>query len=434
MIERYSREPMARIWTEQARYENWWKVEAAVVEARVDRSEVPAEAAGHILRNAKFTVDEIHEVEADVQHDVIAFLTVIAKYVGQDSRFVHVGLTSSDVVDSAFALQIKDASQLLLEDIAALRVVLARRALEFRRTPTVGRTHGIHAEPTVFGLKFALWEDEFSRHNERLLQLLQRVLVGKLSGAVGNYGHTDPELEETVMQRLGLGVAPISTQVVSRERHAEFLSLLALIGSTVEKIATEIRHLQRTEIAEAFEPFGKKQKGSSAMPHKRNPILCERLCGMARLLRGYAVVGLENVALWHERDISHSSTERIIFPDACLALDYMLHVLLRVLDGLEVHPTRMARNLDTTHGLLSSERILLALTGAGWTREKAYSHVQRAAKSVIERESSFLDELLSDGEVNAVLTRDQVVELLRIEPRYDMSDRILRRLGILEGE
>jgi adenylosuccinate lyase len=434
MIERYSREPMARIWTEQARYENWWKVEAAVVEARVDRGEIPSDAAAQILQNAKFTSAEIQEVEAEVQHDVIAFLTVVAKYVGPDSRFVHVGLTSSDVVDTAFALQIKDASQLLLEDMAALRVILVRRALEFRRTPTVGRTHGIHAEPTVFGLKFALWEDEFARHNERMLQTLQRVLVGKLSGAVGNYGHTDPELEENVMQRLGLGVAPISTQIVSRERHAEFLSLLALIGSTVEKIATEIRHLQRTEVAEAFEPFGKKQKGSSAMPHKRNPVLCERLCGMARLLRGYAVTGLENVALWHERDISHSSAERVIFPDACLALDYMLHVLIRVLDGLDVNPQRMARNLDMTHGLLASERVLLALTGAGWTREKAYSHVQQAAKAVLATESSFLDELSKDEEVGAVLSRSQLVELLHIEPRYDMSDRILRRLGILEAE
>jgi adenylosuccinate lyase len=434
MIERYSREPMARIWNEQARYENWWKVEAAVLEARVDRGEIPADVCTQILQAARFSPVEIVEVEAEVQHDVIAFLTVAAKYIGPNSRYVHVGLTSSDVVDTAFALQIKNASRLLLDDIAALRAILSRRALEFRRTPTVGRTHGIHAEPTVFGLKFGLWEDEFSHHDERMQQVLQRVLVGKLSGAVGNYGHTDPDLEDRVMQRLGLGVAPISTQIVSRERHAEFLSLLALIGATVEKIATEIRHLQRTEVAEAFEPFGKKQKGSSAMPHKRNPILCERLCGMARLLRGYAVTGLENVALWHERDISHSSAERVIFPDACLALDYMLHILIRVLDGLEVRPERMARNLDLTHGLLASERVLLALTQSGWTREKAYAHVQQAAKAVLQKETAFLDELTGDEEISVVLDREKLAGLLRVEPRYDMSDQILRRLGILDTE
>lgn len=432
MIERYSREPMARIWTEQARYENWWKVELAVVEARAERGEIPVPAAAVIRDRARFTIDQIHEVEAETQHDVIAFLTVMARSVGDDSRFVHVGLTSSDVVDTAFALQMKDAAALILEDLAALRVILSRRALEFRRTPTVGRTHGMHAEPTVFGLKFALWLDEFVRHEQRMWQMLERVLVGKLSGAVGNYGHTDPELEESVMQRLGLGVAPISTQVVSRERHAEYLSLLALIATTVEKVATEIRHLQRTEVGEAYEPFGKKQKGSSAMPHKRNPILCERLCGMARLLRGYAMTGLENVALWHERDISHSSAERVIFPDACIALDYMLHVLIRVLDGLDVRPERMLKNFEASHGLLASEQVLLALTQAGWTRERAYAHVQQAAKAVLAGNGSFPEMLLNDDELVAALGRDRVAGLTIVEPRYDMADRILKRLGIAE--
>ena len=432
MIERYTREPMARVWTDQARFADWWKVELAVVEARAERGEIPPEAASQIRETACFTVQEILDVEADVQHDVIAFLTVIAKYVGPNSRYIHLGLTSSDVVDTAFALQIKDASRLLMDDMAALRVILVRRALEFRRTPIVGRTHGMHAEPTVFGLKFALWEDEFSRHEKRFIEILDRILVGKLSGAVGNYGHTDPELEDAVMERLGLGTAQISSQIVGRERHAEFLSLLALIGTTVEKIATEIRHLQRTEVGEAFEPFGRKQKGSSAMPHKRNPILCERLCGMARLLRGYATAGLENVALWHERDISHSSAERVIFPDACMALDYMLHILIRVLDGLDVRPERMQQNFNQTRGLLASERILLALTEAGWTRETAYAHVQQAALAVQENGSTFLEELLKDEDITAVLGRDRLPGLLRIEPRYDMADRILRRLGILE--
>ena len=432
MIERYTREPMARVWSEQARYEYWWRVELAVMEARAERSELSMDVVNQIRESVRFTVPEIHDVEADVQHDVIAFLTVIAKHVGPNSRYIHSGLTSSDVIDTAFALQMRDASRLLLDDIAALKVILARRALEFRRTPIVGRTHGMHAEPTVFGLKFAQWEDEFSRHEKRIVEALERVLVGKLSGAVGNYGHTDPELEESVMERLGLGTAPISSQIIGRERHAEFLTLLALVGTTVEKIATEIRHLQRTEVGEAYEPFGQKQKGSSAMPHKRNPILCERLCGMARLLRGYAMAGLENVALWHERDISHSCAERVIFPDACIALDYMLHILIRVLDGLDVRPERMQQNFNQTRGLLASERILLALTEAGWTREAAYTRVQQAARAVLENSTVFLDELLKDEDVIAALGSDQLPSLLRIEPRYDMADRILRRLGILE--
>ncbi len=432
MIARYSRDPMAKLWTERARFDAWWKVEMAVLDAKADRGEIPQDACDQIRNTARFTPEEISTIEADVQHDVIAFLTVIAGYVGPSSRFIHQGLTSSDVVDTAFALQIKDAAALLMEDIAAIRLILQRRAREFQHTPTVGRTHGIHAEPTVFGLKFALWEDEFARHETRMWQTLDRVLVGKLSGAVGNYGHTDPVLEEAVMNRLGLGTAPISTQVIARERHAEFMTLLALIGSTVERIATEIRHLQRTEVAEAFEPFGKKQKGSSAMPHKRNPILCERLCGIARLLRGYAQTALENVALWHERDISHSSTERVIFPDACIALDYMLHILIRVLDGLEVKTERMQVNLDMTRGLLASERILLALTQVGWTREMAYAHVQQAARRVIESGTLFASELEADEEVKAVLGSNRIRELVKVEPRYDMAQQILRRLNILD--
>ena len=432
MIERYSREPMAKMWTEQSRYENWWKVELAALEVRAERGELNSGDVDEIRRKAQFTPAEIQQVEADVQHDVIAFLTVIAGYVGENSRFIHQGLTSSDVVDTAFALQIRDASRLLLDDLAALRVILRRRALEFRRTPAVGRTHGMHAEPTIFGLKFALWEDEIARHEERLVQCLDRVLVGKLSGAVGNYGHTDLQMEEAVMSKLGLRAAPISTQVVGRERHAEFLSLVALIGATVEKIATEIRHLQRTEVGEAYEPFGAKQKGSSAMPHKRNPILCERLCGMARLLRGYALTGLENVALWHERDISHSSAERVIFPDACIALDYMLHVLIKVVDKLDVRPDRMLKNLDLTRGLLASENVLLALTESGWTRENAYAHVQRAAQAVQRDNVLFLDALTGDAEVLNALGRERLAELVRVEPRYDMAEQILRRLEILE--
>jgi len=432
MIERYSREPMSGLWTEKARYEYWWKVEVAALSVRVDRGEVPSSALAKIQTAAAFTPEEINDVEAEVHHDIIAFLTVIANHVGPESRYIHMGLTSSDIVDTAFALQIKEATKLILDNISALRVILRRRAIEYKDTPSVGRTHGIHAEPTVFGLKFAQWEDEFARHETRLHECMERVLVGKLSGAVGNYGHTDPEMEETVMERLGLGVSAISTQVVSRDRHAEFLNNLALIASTIEKIAVEIRHLQRTEVGEAYEPFGKKQKGSSAMPHKRNPILCERLSGMARLIRGYAVTGLENIALWHERDTSHSSTERVIFPDACIALDYMMHILIRVLDGLDVRPQKMHDNLYATRGVLASEKVLHALIDKGWTREKSYATVQACAKAALEESIPFIEVLLKDGEVAAALPREILEALAVLEPRYEFIDKIYKRLSIIE--
>jgi adenylosuccinate lyase len=432
MIQRYSREPMAGIWTEQARYEYWWKVELAALSVRADRGEVPAASLAKIQAAAAFTPQEIEEVEAEVHHDIIAFLTVIAKHIGPESRFVHMGLTSSDIVDTAFALQIKEAAKLLLDNISALRVILRRRAVEFKHTPSVGRTHGIHAEPTVFGLKFAQWEDEFARHETRLFEVMERVVVGKLSGAVGNYGHTDPEMEEAVMEQLGIGVSAISTQVVSRDRHAEFLNVLALIASTIEKIALEIRHLQRTEVGEAFEPFGKKQKGSSAMPHKRNPILCERLCGMARLIRGYSMVGLENVALWHERDISHSSAERVIFPDACIGLDYMMHVLIRVLDGLDVRPEKLRDNLYATQGVLASEKVLHALIEKGWTREDSYAKVQACAKAALSESVPFLETLLRDPDVANMLKREQLEAMMVLEPRYEFADKILKRLNIID--
>ncbi len=432
MIARYSREPMARIWNEQSRYEYWWKVELAALEARAEAGEVDPGVVQSVRERARFTTEEINAVESEVQHDVIAFLTVIARHVGPDSRWVHLGLTSSDIVDSAFALQIRESAMLIAEDIAALRVILRRRALEFRQTPAVGRTHGMHAEPTVFGLRFALWDDEFSRHQVRLEQCMQRVAVGKLSGAVGIYGHTTPRLEEAVMGRLGLGTAPVSTQIVSRDRHAEFIGLLAQIASTVEKIATEIRHLQRTEVGEAYEPFGAKQKGSSAMPHKRNPILCERLCGMARLMRGYSTTALENVALWHERDISHSSAERVLFPDACIGLDYMLHVLIKILDGLDVRPERMKSNFQLSRGLLASENVLLALAEAGWTREDAYAAVQSAAKRVMNGHRQLVDELIEDSAITGALGADRVSVLCKIEPRYDMAEAIYRRLNLVD--
>ena len=423
---------MASLWTEEARYDSWLRVEIASLRARAERGELDSHMVEQIASSAKFSLPEIHEVEAEVHHDVIAFLTVVARYVGENSRFVHLGLTSSDVVDTAFALQIQQAGVLLLEDVTALQIVLRRRALEFRRTPSVGRTHGIHAEPTVFGLKFALWADEFSRHQARLHETLARVVVGKLSGAVGNYGYTDPDLEERVMAQLGIGVAPISTQVLSRDLHAEFLNLCALIAGTVEKIAVEVRHLQRTEVSEAFEPFGKKQKGSSAMPHKRNPILCERLTGMARMMRGYALVGLENIALWHERDISHSSTERVVFPDACILLDYMLHLLLRVMDGLEVDTEQLARTIYQTQGALASEKVLHALIEKGWLREDAYAAVQKSARTAITEHRPMLELLKENAAVLNALGNDTIESLVRLEPDYEMANSILKRLGIAE--
>ncbi len=423
---------MASLWTEEARYDSWLRVEIASLRARAERGELDTSVVEQIASSAKFSLPEIHEVEAEVHHDVIAFLTVVARYVGENSRFVHLGLTSSDVVDTAFALQIQQAGVLLLEDVTALQIVLRRRALEFRRTPSVGRTHGIHAEPTVFGLKFALWADEFSRHEARLHETLVRVVVGKLSGAVGNYGHTDPDLEERVMAQLRIGVAPISTQVLSRDLHAEFLNLCALIAGTVEKIAVEVRHLQRTEVSEAFEPFGKKQKGSSAMPHKRNPILCERLTGMARMMRGYALVGLENIALWHERDISHSSTERVVFPDACILLDYMLHLLLRVMDGLEVDSEQLARTIYQTQGALASEKVLHALIEKGWLREDAYAAVQKSARTAITERRPMLELLKENNAVVNALGNDTIESLVRLEPDYEMANSILKRLGIAE--
>lgn len=423
---------MASLWTEEARYESWLRVEIAALRARAERGELDSQIVEQIASSAKFSLPEIHEVESEVHHDVIAFLTVVARYVGENSRFVHLGLTSSDVVDTAFALQIQQAGVLLLEDVAALQIVLRRRALEFRHTASVGRTHGIHAEPTVFGLKFALWADEFSRHEARLREAMVRVVVGKLSGAVGNYGHTDPDLEERVMAQLGIGVAPISTQVLSRDLHAEFLNLCALIGGTVEKIAVEVRHLQRTEVSEAFEPFGKNQKGSSAMPHKRNPILCERLTGMARMLRGYALVGLENIALWHERDISHSSTERVVFPDACILLDYMLHLLLRVMDGLEVDTEQLTRTIHQTQGALASEKVLHALIEKGWLREDAYASVQKSARTAIIEHRPMVDLLKENTAVVSALGNEAIEALVRLEPDYEMANSILKRLGIAE--
>src|ERR671927_1448526 len=374
MIERYTLPEMGALWSEQNKFQKWLDVEVAVCE----------------------------------DHDVIAFTTALAENIGEAARFVHYGLTSSDVVDTANALLLRDACGLLLEKTDALLKVLKRRAYEFRDTPQAGRTHGVHAEPTSFGLTFALWYDEMRRNRARLERAREAVSVGKISGAVGAFAHLDPEVEERVCARLGLKAAPVSTQVIQRDVYAEYLTTLAICAASIEKFALQVRHWQRTEVREAEERFKKGQKGSSAMPHKRNPILSERLCGMARVVRGYAVVGLENVALWHERDISHSSAERVVLPDASIALDYMLAKCASLLDTLVVYPERMLENLNATRGLVYSGQLLLALTRAGVSRERAYEWVQRNAMKTWDEGGEFREHLLADTEVTSRLTREEV--------------------------
>ena len=371
VIERYSRPPMAAIWSEEGKLDRWLAVEVAVVDAWAELGRVPKEDAAKV-HGARYNLADVARYQAETHHDVTAFLRSVADSLGEEGRWVHLGLTSSDVWDTATALQLRDAASILEDDLHALRQVLAERAEEFKHTMMIGRTHGVHAEPTTFGLKLAGWLAEVDRDQLRLIDAKAEIAVGAISGAVGTHATVPPELEERLCARLGLGVEPVSTQVVARDRHAQFMQTLALIGASLERFALEIRHLQRTEVLEAEEPFSEGQTGSSAMPHKRNPELCERICGLARVLRGNAVTAIENVALWHERDISHSSTERIIFPDSTILLDYMLSLFTDVMRGLRVYPENMQRNLELTQGLVFSQRVLLALIEAGMSRQDAY--------------------------------------------------------------
>src|SRR2546425_2619911 len=379
MIERYTLPEMGALWSEETKFQKWLDVEIAVCEVHAEMGTIPREALEQIKSKAKFSVGRIHEIEKTTDHDVIAFTTNLAETIGDAARFVHYGLTSSDVVDTANALLLREACDILITKIGAFIEVLKRRAFEFKDTPQVGRTHGIHAEPTSFGLTFALWYDEMQRNRERLTRARAAVALGKLSGAVGSFAHLSPEVEEKVCARLGLKAAPVSTQIVSRDSYAEYLCTLAVVASSLEKFALQVRHWQRTEVREAQEKFRKGQKGSSAMPHKRNPILSERICGMARVVRANSIVGLENVALWHERDISHSSAERVVLPDSSIAADYMLAKAASLIEGLIVYPDRMMENLNATRGLVFSGQLLLALTQAGVARETAYEWVQRDA-------------------------------------------------------
>ena len=404
MIERYTLPEMGAVWTEEAKMRAWLEVEIAAVKAWNKLGKVPDEDAAIVAARADFDPARVAEIEEATNHDVIAFLTNVAEYVGDSSKWVHYGMTSSDMLDTGLALQIKRAGTILEHDLVDLGEVLKRRAFEFRDTVQVGRTHGIHAEPITFGMKLGMWAFEVSRHLKRLRIATVNTAVGKLSGAVGAYNNIDPRVEEIVCEELGLGVEPISNQVVQRDRHAAFLSALAIIGSSIEKFATEIRHLQRTEVREAEEAFGKGQKGSSAMPHKRNPILSERMAGCARVLRGNAVVGMENMALWHERDISHSSAERIVFPDSCILLDYMLQKFTKLMEDLVVDEERMLANLDQSHGLVFSGAVLLALVDKGMSREDAYRVVQDAAMSAWRESVDFGKLVKQSPEAMAVLT------------------------------
>ncbi len=408
MIERYTRPGMGRIWSEEAKYTAWLRVELAVCDAYARRGRIPPDALTRVRQKSRVDVGRILEIQKRVKHEMIALLTSLEEQLGDDSRFVHIGLTSNDVWDTALAMQLRDAADLLLAGQERLRTALGDLARHHKDTLIVGRTHGVHAEPTTFGLKVAVWYVEAGRNLERLRRARDVVAVGKLSGAVGNFAHVDPDVEEEVCGELGLEPAPVSTQVVQRDRHAEFCTALAIAAASLEKIALEVRGLQRTEVLEAQEPFGEGQKGSSAMPHKRNPELSERICGLSRVIRSNAQAALENVALWHERDISHSSVERVILPDSTILLDYLLDLTAFIVEGLDVDPARMAENLDQSYGLVYSQRVLLKLTDAGLARQVAYEIVQRNAMRAWRERRSFLELLMAEPEVIGRLTADEL--------------------------
>src|SRR5580700_1050253 len=419
---------MGRIWSDQNKFQTWLDVELAATETLAEAGLVPQSAAKAMREKGGFDLDRINEIEAEVKHDVIAFTTAVAEKVGPESRWLHYGLTSNDVVDTAQALLIKQASAVIREDLKKLRDVLKRRAWEFKDTPMIGRTHGVHAEPITFGLKLANWYSEMLRNIERFELAAEQMRVGKLSGAVGNGAHLDPEYEEKICQRLGLNVAAVSSQVIQRDRHAFYVATLAVIASTLDNIATEIRHLQRTEVREAEEFFSEKQKGSSAMPHKRNPITCEQISGLARVVRGNAQAGFENVALWHERDISHSSVERIIFPDSTTLVDYLLHKTSNLMDTMFVYPERMLANLESTRGLIFSGQLLLDLVEHGVAREEAYRAVQAHAMRAWKEGVDFHDLVLADKEITAKVPRKQIEHAFDLQRQLKNVDKIFARV------
>ncbi|MBP7828431.1 MAG: adenylosuccinate lyase [Kiritimatiellae bacterium] len=430
MIPRYTRPEMGAIWTDENRFNIWLEIEIRACEAMHELGQIPAADLKRIRARAKFSPRRIDEIERKVNHDVIAFLTNVAENVGPAARYIHKGLTSSDVLDTALSVQMVRAADLLIDGVKAVRRAAAAKARRYKHTPMIGRTHGIHAEPITFGLKMALMYDEFGRALRRLESAREIVRVGKISGAVGTHAHLDPFVEKYVCRKLGLKPAALSTQVLQRDRHADYVSALALVGASVERWAQEFRHLQRTEVREVEEFFGRGQKGSSAMPHKRNPIVGERLCGLARLLRGYAVTAMENVALWHERDISHSGAERVILPDATIALDYMLAKLEGLVRGLQVYPKQMLRNLELTGGLIHSQQLLLALTEKGLSREDAYGLVQYHAMESWRTGQSLKKLVLADPDVLAVLSAKEIAAVFDLAPHFRRVDRAFRLVGL----
>jgi len=428
VIERYTRPEMGSLWTDEARWQSWLEVELAVCETLAARGEIPADEMATIRAKASFDPVRIAELDAEVGHDVIAFLTSVAEHVGPASRHIHHGLTSSDVLDTAQAMQLVRAVDLLLGDIGQLRAVLRRRAAEHKQTVMVGRTHGIHAEPYTLGLKFASWYAEAGRNERRLRAAREEIGVGTISGAVGTYAHLGPDVEAEALGRLGLEVDPIATQVVARDRHAVLVATLGVLAASLDRITTEVRHLQRSDVREVEEPFGARQKGSSSMPHKRNPVGCENVSGLSRLVRSYVTAALDNVPLWHERDISHSSVERVILPDSTILCDYMLARTTRILDGLLVYPDRMAENMSITKGLVFSQAVLLALTSAGLTREAAYAIVQRNAMRTWAGEGQFRELLGADTELLEVLSIEELAACFEPSRYLGHVDRIFERV------
>ena len=428
MIQRYTLPEMGAIWSQENKFQKWLDVEIAVCEVHAEDGTIPAEAVEEIKRKAAFTVERINEIEKTTDHDVIAFTTNLAESIGPAARFVHYGLTSSDVVDTANALLLKESCDVMIAKIDALLEVLKRRGFEFKDTPQIGRTHGIHAEPTSFGLVWALWYSEMQRNRTRLVDARERIAVGKISGAVGAFAHLSPDVEERVCAKLSLKAADVSTQVIQRDRYAEYLCTLAIIASTLEKIALQVRHWQRTEVREAQEKFKTGQKGSSAMPHKRNPILSERICGMARTVRANSIVGLENVALWHERDISHSSAERIVLPDSSATTDYIMAKTTSLLDTLVVYPENMLKNLNLTRGLVFSGQLMLALTQKGVSREDAYAFTQRNAMKVWDEGGEYQRLIAEDADITSHLSAEEIARVFDLKHYLRNVDTVFARV------
>lgn len=430
MIKRYTLPEMGAVWSEESKLNNWLQIEVAACEAWAQLGKIPAASVETIKARARFDVERIAEIEAEVRHDVIAFLTNVGEYVGDDAKYIHLGLTSSDILDTGIAMQMRDAADIILAKLEKLQAAIKEKAIQYKYTLCIGRTHGVHGEPTTFGLKMALWYTEMDRNIERLKQAREVIAYGAISGAVGNFAHLDPRVEEYVCEKLGLKPCQVSTQVIQRDRHADFMTNLAVVASSLEKMATEIRNLQRTDILEAEEPFKAGQKGSSAMPHKRNPMMSERVAGLSRVIRGNAMAALENVALWHERDLTHSSVERVIIPDSCILLDYMLEKFTAIVEGLVVYEDNMARNIETTLGLVFSQQVLLALVGKGLSREKSYSLVQGNAMRCWQEKVPFKELLLADETIMSMITPEELDKIFDYGVYTANVDYIFKRSGL----